>query len=158
MNVLQNWVNDCSLREQGVLLLALRGPDGAKKEHGAKNVVRALRGCIMVTGSTGKPLIPGENLPDDSFMQMYRIGHVDETPWKEATIEFFRSWDEFNVHFLFHLIHASLVLGARHPNNIIRARWLELYDRCCKKCHINPETIQQMTTRLKDGHKPDDPE
>lgn len=157
-SVLQNWVMDIPLREQGVLVLALRGPDGVRKEHGAKNIVRALRGCVMVTGATGQPLVPGMNLPDDSFMQMYRIGHVDEGPWNEASIEFFRCWDELNVHFLFHLLHAALVLGSRHPDTKIRNRWHEFYLRGCKKCHVNPESSSEMINRLKDGHKPDDPE
>lgn len=158
MNVLQEWVSQCPLREQGTLLLALRGPDGTRKESGVKNVVRALRGCIMVCGATGQPLMPGENLPDDSFMQMYRIGHVDHTPWQEASIAFFRDWDEFNVHFLFHLMHAALILGVRHPQERVRIRWMAFYDRCCYKCHVTPETGEHMIDRLKDGHKPDDPE
>jgi hypothetical protein len=156
--VLQTWVAECPLREQGVLVLALRGPDGVRKEHGAKNIVRALRGCVMVTGATGQPLMPGFDLPDDSFMQMYRIGHTDEAPWQEACIEFFRSWDEFNVHFLLHLTHACEVLGIRHPEMRVRNRWYELYLRIVKKSHLNPESVDQMIDRLKDGHKPDAPD
>lgn len=157
-SVLQEWVQKIPLREQGVLVLALRGPDGHRKEAGAKNVVRALRGCVMVTGATGQPLLPGANLPDDSFMQMYRIGHVEESPWNEAALEFFRAWDEYNVHFLFHLAHAALILGVRHPESRIATRWHAFYHRCCAKCHVSPETPEQMIYRLKDGHKPDDPE
>lgn len=157
--VMQEWTTNLPLREQGVLVLALRGPDGAKKEHGAKNVVRALRGCVMVTGATGQSLVPGQNLPDDTFMQMYRIGHVDSGAWEEAVREFFRAWDEYNVHFLFHLMHAAEVLGYRYPtSDIIRTRWLNLYYRGCKKVHIKPETLDEMIDRLKDGHRPDSPE
>jgi len=156
--VLQEWVWDLPLREQGVLVLALRGPDGAKKEHGAKNIVRAFRACVMVTGATGQALMPGFNLPDDSFMQMYRIGHVKEEPWHEAVVEFFRAWDEYNVHFLLHLTHAIEVLGYRHPNDLIRLRWYALYIRIINKMHVKPESMLEMIERLKDGHKPDDPE
>lgn len=157
-SVLQDWVVACPLREQGVLVLALRGPDGVRKEHGAKNVVRALRGCVMVTGATGQALVLGFDLPDDSFMQMYRIGHVQEAPWQEAVIEFFRSWDEMNVHFLFHLLHACAVLGIRHPEDRIRMRWWDFYTRGMRKAHVNGESPSQLIERLKDGHKPDDPE
>lgn len=87
-NVLQDWVQKLPYREQGVLVLALRGPDGVRKEHGAKNLVRAMRGCVMVP-ATGQPLMPGENMPEDNFMEMYRVGHVAEEPWFEATREFY---------------------------------------------------------------------
>lgn len=157
--VMQEWTTKLPLREQGVLVLALRGPDGARKEHGAKNVVRALRGCVMVTGATGQSLMPGQNLPDDTFMQMYRIGHPNSEAWDEAVKEFFRAWDEYNVHFLFHLMHAAEVLGYRYPNGeTIQVRWLNLYYRSCKKVHIIPESLDQMIDRLKDGHRPDSPE
>lgn len=162
--MLQEWVEEIPLREQGVLVLALRGPDGVRKEHGAKNLVRAMRACVMNTGATGQPLVPGTNLPDDSFMQMFRVGHVDDGPWQEACIEFYRSWDEFNVHFLFHFAHAAAILGIRYSINNensterIRKRWWDLYLRCVHKCHCNPETPEQIINRLKDGHKPDDPE
>lgn len=157
-SVLQPWLSNIPLREQGVLVITLRGPDGVPKEHGAKNIVRAIRGCIMVPGATGAPLLPGQNLPDDSFMQMYRIGHVDEGPWQEATLAFFRAWDELNVHFLFHLLHAAAVLGIRHPESRVRTRWWDFYCRGMRKAHVNPETPEQLMDRLKDGHKPDAPE
>lgn len=157
-SVLQDWVMCLPLREQGVLVIALRGPDGARKEHGAKNIVRSLRGSVMVTGATGKPLAPGESLPDDSFMDLFRIGHPKSEHWNDAQREFFRSWDEYNVHFLFHLIHAAEVLGYRHPVDFIAERWRHFYYRCCDKCHVYPEGFVTMKSRLKDGHKLDDPE
>ncbi len=157
--VLQEWLSELPLREQGVLVLALRGPDGVRKEGGAKNLVRALRGCIMITGATGKPLLPGENMPEDNFMEMYRVGHPNEEPWAEASREFFREWDTYNVHWLLHFLHAAEILGYRHPDERIRQRWRSLYFRSAMaKCHMGVESKDVMMDRLKDGHKPDTPE
>lgn len=155
-SVLQQWVQECSLREQGTLVLALRGPDGVPKEHGSKNVVRALRGCVMITGATGQPLMPGMNLPDDSFMEMYRVGHPKDGPWFEAVTAFVRGWDTYNVHFLFHLMHAAAICGYRYPDKTVRDRWWHFYSLCCDRVHVRPETVEEITGRLKDGHKPDE--
>ena len=55
-SVLQDWVQECSLRQQGVLVIALRGPDGVRKEDAAKPLVRTMRGLVMNAGRTGKPM------------------------------------------------------------------------------------------------------
>lgn len=155
-SVLQDWVMALELRKQGVLVLALRGPDGMEKEHPAKNMVRALRGCIMVTGATGTPLMLGESIPDDSFMSMYLISHGNPDVWNAELRKYFSGWDSYNNHFADHFAHAAAICGMHYPFPIERTRWWKFYEACCYKRHCLPETPAMLSERLKDGPKPDD--
>jgi len=52
-SVLQPWVENLTLMQQSVLLAAIRGPDGIRKDHIAKKLSRWLRRCILVTAFDG---------------------------------------------------------------------------------------------------------
>lgn len=52
-SVIQPWVTDLTLMQQSVLLSAIRGPDGMRKDHVAKKLSRWLRRCILVTAFDG---------------------------------------------------------------------------------------------------------
>lgn len=146
-SVLQEWVNEIPLKEAGVVVMALRGPDGVRKEHPSKNVVRAFRAVTMVSGVTGRPLTLGEDVGE--FMQMHRIGCPDPAMWNETMRLFFAEWDSYNVHFLLHLMHAASIVGFRHPNEMIMKRWWDFYITGCGAAHLMPEVPHLIRYRLR---------
>ena len=98
-----------SLRQQGVLILALRGPDGLTKESGCKNIIRSLRACVMNSGREGKPMGNGLSWRNDPFMRMDLVVYPRhrKKSWEEATQAFLQDIDTYNLHFFQHLIHAA---------------------------------------------------
>ncbi len=153
VSVLQDWTQKISTRQQGVLIIALRGPDGVRKEDPAKPIVRTLRGMVMNAGRTGGP-VGDEVWTDDPFMTMQWI--KDEYKWTGATKNFFDQWDAYNVHFLQHLAHAYAVAGIHYIDDPIRRRAWKFYERCCRKLHMNPETPGNVVHRLRDGIREED--
>lgn len=150
-SVVQDWIANLPLRQQGVLLLALRGPDGTRKEGAAKPILRSLRACTMNSGRHGVPMEHGETFDGDAFMRMDLI--CDDDLWTAASKAFYDSIDEYNIHFFQHLIHACAVLGFNYPHASIARRWLDFYHHGVEKLHMIPETREQFTYRLRDGRR-----
>lgn len=148
-SVLQNWVNELPLRQQGTLIMALRGPDGVAKEDFAKPIVRTLRGMSMNAGRTGEPMQRGVHWRDDPFMTLVPI--ENDQNWRLQTAWFFDQWDAYNIHFVQHLLHAYAICGMHYPVEDIRARAWAFYERCCRKLHMHPETAEQVEWRLRSG-------
>lgn len=155
-SVLQDWVMNISLRQQGVLILALRGPDGARKEDIAKPVIRALRALVMNSGRECKPMSMGVHWRDDPFMSTAHIGSDDPRDWTKVVREFYGSIDQYNIHFLQHLWHAYAVVGMHHPLEEIRDRCWDFYLRGCKALHMHPETKDEIEHRLREGIREED--
>jgi hypothetical protein len=152
IGVLQTWVQDLpSLREQSVLMLALRGPDNIGKSHPCKDVQRAYRATVMLA-SYGRPLKWGEAA--DSFMSMDLIADYDA--WTKAVIAFFRDVDQLPHHFTMHLMHGAEIIGYKHPDIQIRSRWSDFYRRATLDMHVTPETEFAMDIRLADFSGPED--
>lgn len=152
--VMQNWVNGLPLRQQGVIVLALRGPDGVPKEHPAKVLVRTLRGMTMNAGRTGEPMKRGVFWRDDPFMTIAFIEDMQQ--WVTSLRSFFDHFDEFNIHFLQHIMHAFAVCGMHYPDETIRDRAWGFYVHCCDKLHVIAESPEAITWRLRDGEREED--
>jgi hypothetical protein len=135
------------------LVIALRGPDGVRKEDPAKPVVRTLRGLVMNAGRTGGP-VGNEVWADDPFMTMQWI--TDDHKWALATKNFFDQWDAYNVHFLQHLMHAYAVAGIHYPDMLVKYKAWTFYERCCRKLHLPSETAAEIVHRLRDGIREED--
>jgi hypothetical protein len=150
-SVIQDWVSTIPLRQQGVIILALRGPDGTRKEHPAKAVIRSLRGCVMNSGREGRPMARGETFEGDSFMRMDLI--CDDTLWESTMYGFFSEIDSYNLHFYQHLLHAAAAVGINHPDQQVRINWWEFYRRGCKKLHMECETPSEFIHRLRNGRR-----
>lgn len=150
-SVLQPWVEALPIRQQGVAILALRGPDGMRKESAAKPVIRALRACVLNSGRHGVPMGLGESFDGDRFMSMALISSTQA--WDEVMKDFFASIDEFNLHFFQHLIHAAAVVGFAHPIPQVRNHWLAFYHKACEKLHVTPETQTAFAHRLRNGNR-----
>jgi hypothetical protein len=148
-SVLQDWVMELPLRQQGVLVLALRGPDGVRKEDAAKPIVRTLRALMMNSGREGTAMGRAVRWHDDPFMSTVYIN--SDIAWSATAEAFFDQWDAYNVHFLQHLVHAFAIVGMHHPFEDYRARCWKLYEFAVNKLHMYPETPEQITFRLRDG-------
>lgn len=151
-SVLQDWVMNLPLRQQGVLVLALRGPDGTVKESATKPIVRSLRACVMVSGREGSPMKVGQKFDDDSFMRMDLI--TSQPEWEKVCKCFHNAMDEMNLHYWQHLTHAALIAG-QHPNYPIGYNWTYFYRTTVHRLHMYPETLDQMRYRLRDGKRED---
>lgn len=133
-SVLQSWVMELPLREQGTLLTAVRGCDVAPKrpyDSLERRLVAAIRCSFMNPADPREVDVPGSFFSTDIPIpvQLSGIGHYPQ-------------------HWFSHVWHAVEVLGYRHPDDVIRARWYTFYRAMCKDQHTNPETREQMITRL----------
>ena len=132
-SVLQSWVMELGLRHQGVLVAAVRGPDGLPKQHIVKRFVRAFRADTLVSFA---------DAPASFIKKMER----DEFSDSLATL--FNSLDELNLHYTMHLLHAAEVIAFKHPDQNRRDCWNMLYLGLVKKLHLHPETPEQLDARL----------
>jgi hypothetical protein len=151
--LLPGWVSYLSLPQQSVLILALRGPDGAAKNHPCKDVQRAYRGSVVVAGRFGRMLEWGEHA--DSFMSMALI--ADSQRWSEAVGRFFNEVDSLPHHFYAHLMHGAQILGYKCPHPDLRGRWSQFYRLCVVDLHLRAESEAEMDERLGDWGRKDWP-
>lgn len=145
-SVLQDWVMDLSIREQGTLLTGVRGCDLAPKTPGCiderygcstgegsaeRGLVAFLRFCILNPADAREIDIPG------SFFQR-------EPPrdWKPS------QFGHYPLHWYSHLMHCFEVVGYRCPDPELRCFARDIYERMVRCLHLNPETMLQMRDRL----------
>lgn len=139
-NVLQDWVMELPLREQGTLLTAVRGCDDEPKTW----------------TSTGVAYSPGRRLT--AYIRWCFMNPADprEVDFEEGA--FFRSeppnpfkpseFGHLPQHWYSHAMHALEVIGYRHPSIEIRGPAYSLYYQMVKNLHLNTESNVQMTQRL----------
>jgi len=133
---LKRWFNDLQWMQQGVLISCIRNCDGILSEGPAKVLVRGIRSaCIksaMTKGSFNARRPNPENLMNAcvSFVD----DHIDHCP----------------IHFVAHLMHASEVIGYTHPDKNIAAIWENIYKTIVNELHLNVETREHFSDRLKD--------
>ena len=149
---LQSWVCDLTFMMQAVLMAAVRGPDGIRKDHPVKVIMRWYRRCILISsfekkifqdpwekggGSFTGPLPHSEKIED--YIDIY-LRHVDELPH----------------HFQLHLMHAAEIIGYEHPTDTLadhkkKLFWKNFYCAIVNDAHLNPETKDKMRYRLGDS-------
>jgi hypothetical protein len=133
--VLQDWVIDLPLREQGTLLTAVRGCDLTPKyplDSIERRLVGAIRWAFM------NPADPREvGLEPGCFF----IPHVP-LDWRASEL------GHYPLHWLSHIMHACEVIGYRHPDPQIRADFHAIYRMMVHSLHLNLETRDQMIVRL----------
>lgn len=133
-SVLQDWVMELPLREQGTLLTAIRGCDLTPKkplDSFERQLVAAIRCHVMVA------VDPRETDSEPgSFMQ-------SKVPNGKFSV-----LGHYPQHYVSHLLHAIEILGYRYPRPAIADSWYKLYRNFCHSLHVNPETEEQMTLRL----------
>ena len=132
ISVVQDWLRECSFKQQTVLLTAIRGCDGLPKGHTIKKVVRSYRSIILKNADTST-----------TFMKF----RLEEDDIKNFTSNI----DHLPIHYITHFMHGCEIVGYYHPDLEIRYYWKELYFGLCNALHLNPETKKENAWRLRDN-------
>lgn len=139
-SVLQDWVMELPLREQGVLLTGVRGCDLTPKEWDENGVVintparqltAFLRFCFMNPADPREVDIPG------AFFQS-----TISYPFKPGAL------GHYPLHWYTHVMHCFQVVGVRHPNFIIQSMATQIYDAMVDNLHLYTEPAGRMIERL----------
>lgn len=136
MNIIQDWLLQLTLRYQGCILVALRGCDLAAKNDSAKTINRFIRQACLHPYDKREVTIP------NSFF------YVDRHVWRTQAEVFLSNLDSYPLHYVMHMVHAMEIIGYYHPDAWWRDTAKCFYLNICNKLHLNPETIQQLRTRL----------
>lgn len=173
----QPWVLDIPIMQQSVLFAAIRAPDGLRKDHPVKVLMRWYRRCVLNSAFDGgvlsDPFAPGGG----SFTGPFDIQHAREIfhrarwpfegghalgtglafrrdPWHvfgETRKNYLRHVDEMPHHFQLHFMHAAQIIGVHHPADLIRTWWMNFYHMIVNDAHLTPETPEAMNLRLSDS-------
>jgi len=152
-SVLQDWVHNLTFMQQSVLIAAVRGPDGLRKDHCSKVLCRWLRRCFLFSAFQRRPYDNPWELGGGSFTGPSCLPEGDflwEVPMDKAVEEYLRHVDEMPHHFQLHFMHAAEILGYKHENLRIRAWWHRTYITLVNDAHLWPESEAQMDRRLGD--------
>lgn len=152
---LQSWVSDLSIMQQSVVLSAIRGPDGVRKYHPCKSIIRWFRRCILISAFEGKTLINPYEIGGGSFTgPSVKLTDVQDDEWEDAIKEplndFIIARDELPFHYTTHFMHAAQILGYKHPDKRIAEWWNMVYVRMVNSLHLSIETEEDMDSRLGD--------
>lgn len=132
-SIIQEWVTEkCTLKQQGVLLSAIRGCDGIPKADPTRQLTRGFRAVIL------NPAQP--KTPTRTFM--------DPVDFDKCLEQFLSGIDPYPVHWVMHFAYACQVIGYKHPDSDIQTTWYGIYKGICKELHVNVETENQMDERL----------
>ena len=128
ISVVQPWLAYCSLKQQTVVLVALRGCDGLPKEDPSKKLVRVLRATVLLNADSSTEFMVGFNHSEVTRM----TGAIDHYP----------------VHWLTHFMHAAEIIGYKHPVAEVKAYWSDAYRSLVTALHLNVETEEELDDRL----------
>lgn len=139
-SVLQDWVMKLPLREQGTLLTCVRGCDNEPKIWTSTGVAYSpgrrltafIRWCFMV---------PADIREVDSQEGAFMMSQPPN-PFKAS------EFGHLPQHWYSHAMHALEIIGHRHPDSTVSGKALVLYLKMVKNMHLNPETIDEMESRL----------
>jgi hypothetical protein len=150
-SVIQDWVADLSMMQQSVLISAVRGPDGLRKNHPTKVLCRWLRRSFLKHAFDGSTMLDPYEDRGGSFTGPCRTAEVNGID--HASILYIESTDEIPCHFQFHLMHAAEIIGYKHPNETVRNWWFTFYTTIVNGMHLRIETEYEMDYRLGDSEK-----
>lgn len=162
--VQQQWVLRIPLMQQSVLFAAIRAPDGIRKDHPVKVLMRWFRRCILLSAFDKRALTCPFEDGGGSFTGPFQEHHAREafglnenldgwplSYWFDRTRELYlRYVDELPHHFQLHLMHAAQIVGVHHADPEIRAWWREFYLMIVNDAHLHPESAFEMNLRLSD--------
>lgn len=168
----QEWVCCLPIMQQSVLFAAVRGPDGIRKNHPVKAILRWYRRCILLSAFDGKalndPFEPGGGDFTGPFDERQLVHYFHDAPhpaslkakglvkkvWAKVQEKYLAHVDELPHHFQLHLMHAAQIVGCHHPDDNIRLWWKTFYLKIVNDAHLHPESDEEMNRRL--GDNPDD--
>jgi hypothetical protein len=132
-SVLQNWVMELPLREQGTILTAIRGCDLTPKmplDAPERQIVGWIRNAVLNAADSREIGIRG------AFFQT-------EMPQFKAS-----EFGHYPLHWYSHVMHTLEVIGYRSPNEEHAHYAQGAYMKMAMGLHLNPETKEQMIERL----------
>lgn len=133
-SVVQDWVtNNCSWKEQTVLFCAIRGPDAGGSPQ-LKSWTRFIRRNVLQNAA-----------PNKTFMRQEMPEQILILAGNHPLI-----FDMLPVHYFGHLLHALQVIAYRCDDGHVSGFADIAYRQLCAYMHLNPETSEEMTERLKD--------
>lgn len=173
----QQWAANLSIMQQSVLFAAVRAPDGIRKDHPVKVLMRWYRRCLLLSAFDRSalldPFLPGGGSFTGPFTaehaSEYRLTndikfsdvvewwrHSENKPEKWALFNgmrevYLRHVDELPHHFQLHFMHAAEIVGYKHSNDFIAEWWRQFYFMIVNDAHLFPETAEQMDKRLGDN-------
>lgn len=134
-SVLQDWVMELPLREQGTILTGIRGCDLTPKNPDTlsspeRQLIAYFRFCVM-------------NPADEREIDISGAFFRSRPPkyWKPS------EFGHYPLHWFSHLMHCFEVVGYRHPG-AERDTAFGIYIRMATSLHLNIETQAQMIERL----------
>lgn len=139
-SVLQQWVMELPLREQGTLLTCVRGCDDEPKTWTSTGVAYSpgrrltafIRWCFMV------PADPREvDSQEGAFMMS-----EPPTPFKPS------EFGHLPQHWYSHAMHALEVIAYRHSDGKVKQKAFFLYRAMVFNMHLNMELKEEMVERL----------
>lgn len=133
-SVLQDWVMELPLREQGTLLTGVRGCDVTPKlpfDSTERQLVGFLRYLFM------NPADPREVGILGAFFQS-----EPPTEWKASEL------GHYPLHWFSHLMHCYEVCGYRHPDEVLRRVAHQIYLKLALSLHLFPENFPAYVERL----------
>lgn len=151
MSVLQPWVEQLSFMQQSVLIAAVRAPDGMRKDHPVKVLMRWYRRCVLLSAFDKRALLNPYEDGGGSFTGPLDPNATGQFRGIESYVGIYlRHTDEIPHHFQLHLLHAAEIVGYKHPDEFCREFWAMFYSFACKDMHLHGETEAEMDRRLGD--------
>ena len=148
-SVMQDWTHRLTFMQQTVLLTAVRGPDGLRKNSPAKPLLRAYRRTILLSSLDGIAFNDPHQEGGGSFMAPLPA----DVSLFDAMGDFIRGADEMPHHFYMHVAHAAEIVGYKHPNRATAAEWFGFYTALCNDLHMEPEPEERLDYRLGDSRE-----
>lgn len=127
-SVLQNWVMELPLREQGTLLTCVRGCDLEPKSWVSTGVANSAgrRLTAFIRWSFMVPADPREvDSQEGSFM-------MSTPPYPFKPSEF----GHLPEHWYAHVMHALEIIGYRHSSIIVRVQAFDMYKKMVHNLHL----------------------
>jgi hypothetical protein len=139
-SVLQDWVMELPLREQGTLLTCVRGCDLEPKTWTSRGVgyspgrrlTAFIRWCFMVPADEREV-----DYQEGAFMMS-----TPPSPFKPS------EFGHLPQHWYAHAKNCLKVIAYRHPDELVANQAKELFEKMVTNEHDNPETKDQMIERL----------
>jgi hypothetical protein len=135
-SVVRPWLNALPLMQQTVVLCALRGCDGLRKEDPSKQLVRSLRATVLY------------NAQEESQFMSIPSGISAEQFLLQKLHQFLESVDHYPLHWYAHFMHAAEIIGYKHPNEQTSHYWFTVYVEMVYALHLNVESEKELDKRL----------
>lgn len=129
MSVLQEWVEQLSLKNQTLLLSAIRGPDGVGKSNKVKEVLKYYRAWVLKEADS----LSG-------FMS-------SEQPSEDVVDKFVKDIEEYPLHWVMHFYRATAIISC-YENIDHFGFWMNLYERIAKRLHLLRQTPEQVLNSI----------